>query len=81
MRHSGISAVVAAVGANVRCFGSWDAPETDDAFPIIHTTGFLSVVIPNFALGPIGFEDAYLTEMQEDGRWHKVAIARRLILT
>jgi hypothetical protein len=35
---------------------------TDDAFPIIHTVGFLSLVIPNFALGPVGFEEAFLTE-------------------
>jgi hypothetical protein len=54
---------------------------TDDAFPIIHTTGFLSLVIPNFALGPIGFADAFLTEIQEDGRWREVAIAKRLVLT
>jgi hypothetical protein len=54
---------------------------TDDAFPIIHTVGFLSLVIPNFALGPIGFEDAFLTEIQADGRWRAVAIAERLALT
>ncbi len=53
---------------------------TDDAFPIVHTTGFLSLVIPNFALGPIGFQDAYLAEIQKDGRWREVAIAERLIL-
>ena len=55
--------------------------QTDDAFPIINTIGFLSLVIPNFALGPISFEEAYLTEIQEDGRWREVAIAERLILT
>ena len=54
---------------------------TDDAFPIIHTAGFLSLVIPNFAAGPVGFEDAYLTEIQEDGSWREVAILERLILT
>ena len=54
---------------------------TDDAFPIIHTTGFLSLVIPNFALGQIGFEDAYLTEIQADGRWREVVITERLVLT
>ncbi len=54
---------------------------TDDAFPIIHTTGFLSLVIPNFALGPIGFGDAYLTEIHEDGRWQEVVISERIILT
>jgi hypothetical protein len=54
---------------------------TDDAFPIIHTVGFLSLVIPKFALGPVGFEGAYLTEIQPDGRWREVAIAERLRLT
>lgn len=54
---------------------------TDDDFPIIHTTGFLSLVIPNFALGPIGFKDAFLTEIQEGGRWREVAISERLVLT
>lgn len=54
---------------------------TDDAFPIIHTTGFLSLVVPNFAFGPIGFEEAYLTEIQEDGRWRGVSIAEKLVLT
>jgi hypothetical protein len=54
---------------------------TDDAFPIIHTTGFLSLVIPNFALGPIGFEGAFLTEIQADGRWREIAITERLVLT
>jgi hypothetical protein len=54
---------------------------TDDAFPIVHTVGFLSLVIPNFALGPIGFQDAFLTEIQADGRWREVPIAERLVLT
>ena len=40
---------------------------TDDEFPIIHKPGFLSLVIPNFGLGPVGFRDAYLTEIQIDG--------------
>lgn len=55
--------------------------ETDDAFPIIHKPGFLSLVIPNFGLGPTGFENAYLTEIQPDGRWQEVAIPSRLVLT
>ena len=52
----------------------------DDDFPLIHTPGFLSLVIPNFGLGPVGFENAYLTEIQADGRWRQVAIAARLSL-
>jgi hypothetical protein len=54
---------------------------TDDQFPIIHKPGFLSLVIPNFGLGPIGFKDAYLTEIQRDGGWRKVPISSRLVLT
>ena len=54
---------------------------TDDAFPMIHTVGFLSLVIPNFALGPIGFQDAFLTEIQADGHWREVPIGERLVLT
>lgn len=54
---------------------------TDDEFPIIHTPGFLSLVIPNFGLGPVGFQEAYLTEIQPDGHWKKVPIASRLVPT
>ena len=54
---------------------------SDDAYPIIHRPGFLSLVIPNFAMGPVGFDDAYLTEIQADGSWREVPIAERLIVT
>jgi|SRR5579862_5557890 len=54
---------------------------TDDAFPIIHKPGFLSLVIPNFGLGPVGFNEAFLTEIQPDGGWQQVAIPSRLVFT
>jgi len=47
---------------------------TDDAFPLIHTPGFLSLVIPRFAQGPIGFGDAFLAEIQPDGSWRAKSI-------
>jgi hypothetical protein len=50
----------------------------DDAFPLLCHTGFLSLVIPDFALGPVGFDNAYLTEIQADGRWMEVAISSRI---
>ena len=53
---------------------------TDDAYPIIHKPGFLSLVIPNFAMGPVGFDEAYLTEIQPDGHWCEVSIPSRLEL-
>lgn len=53
---------------------------TDDEYPLVHTAGFLSLVIPDFALGQIGFERAYLTEIQPDGSWREVAISERLLV-
>jgi hypothetical protein len=52
----------------------------DDTYPIIHTPGFLSLVIPNFALGTVGFDGAFLTEIQPDGRWRQVDISKRLLV-
>jgi len=50
----------------------------DDAFPIIHSVGFLSLVIPDFALGRIGFDRAYLAEIGPDGQWREVTPESRL---
>lgn len=54
---------------------------SDDAFPIIHRAGFLSLVVPNFALGPVGFDDVHLTEIQDDGTWKEVPVSSRLHVT
>lgn len=51
---------------------------TDDAYPIVHMAGFLSLVIPNFAQGPIGFDRAYLTQIQPDGTWMEVDIGETI---
>lgn len=51
---------------------------TDDQYPIIHAVGFLSLVIPDYGLGDVGFDRAYLAEIGPDGRWRKVDIASRL---
>lgn len=51
---------------------------TDDTYPLMCHPGFLSLVIPDFALGPVGFEHAYLTEIQPDGRWQQVRIEERI---
>jgi hypothetical protein len=55
--------------------------QTDDDYPIIHKPGFLSLVFPDFGRGPVGFDKAYLTEIQADGRWQEVTIPSRLVLT
>jgi hypothetical protein len=51
---------------------------TDDAWPVIHTAGFLSLVIPNFGLGPVGFAQAFLAEIDTNGVWHRVEAESRL---
>jgi proteasome lid subunit RPN8/RPN11 len=51
---------------------------TDDAFPMVHSPGFLSLVIPNFGLGPVGFERAFLAQIGDDGEWRQVAIDNHL---
>lgn len=50
----------------------------DDEYPILHSVGFLSLVIPDFARGPVGFECAYLAEIGPDGRWLEVTPDSRL---
>lgn len=52
----------------------------DDAYPIIHSPGFLSLVIPNFAVGPENLADAYLAELTPDGRWQQVSVRNRLVI-
>jgi hypothetical protein len=51
---------------------------TDDEFPLLHNAGFLSLVIPKFAMGPVGMQSAYLAEMQPSGRWEQVDIRSRI---
>ena len=51
---------------------------TDDALPILATPGFLSLVFPRFGLGPVGFNDAFLAQIDGDGRWHQVPIQNHL---
>ena len=52
----------------------------DDRYPIIHSLGFLSLVIPSFGLGAVGFREAYLTEIGPDGRWQEVTPESRLVI-
>lgn len=52
--------------------------QTDDRFPFILAPAFLSLVIPQFAQGPVGFEKAFLARVGDDGRWSEVNIAEHL---
>lgn len=44
----------------------------DDEFPFLQTSGFLSLVLPDYGLGPIGLEGAYLTELLPGGAWREL---------
>ena len=55
--------------------------ETDDNWPIVRLEGFLSLVIPNFAAGPVSFEDSYLAEIDTSGQFIECAPSQRLLVT
>jgi hypothetical protein len=46
----------------------------DDAFPIVATAGFYSLVLPRFGLEPQTLGDAYLARLQTDGSFIEVDI-------
>lgn len=50
----------------------------DDAYPVVSVPGFLSLVVPNFACGPIGLQGAYLARLEADGSWSEHAPASLL---
>lgn len=54
---------------------------TDDEWPIVHTAGFLSLVIPKLATGAPSLEKSYLAELQEDGKWREVDPWQRIKVT
>jgi hypothetical protein len=53
----------------------------DDDWPIVQTSGFLSLVIPRFALGEVGFNGAYLAELDDVGAWRQVDVRARIEVT
>jgi hypothetical protein len=50
----------------------------DDRFPIIHSVGFLSLVIPDFGAAGPTLHGAYLAEIAADGYWREVPIETRI---
>lgn len=41
----------------------------DDAMALVHTPGYLSLVLPRFATGPIGLDGSFLAIRGDDGSW------------
>src|SRR5207302_2836368 len=50
---------------------------TDDLYPLVHTPGFLSIVVPRFAVGPNTINELYLAEIDERGKGRAVPVADR----
>jgi hypothetical protein len=44
----------------------------DDHFALVHTPGYLSLVIPRFAAGPVGLDGAYLAVRSPHGGWREL---------
>jgi len=44
----------------------------DDSLALIHTVGYLSLVLPRFAKGPVSLTDSYLTVRDKDGAWQQL---------
>jgi hypothetical protein len=46
---------------------------TDDSFPIVPGEGFVSIVLPLFAMGPVDVTDSYIVVQQRNGSWTEAA--------
>jgi hypothetical protein len=44
----------------------------DDMLALVHTAGYLSLVIPRFAQEPVGLKDSFLVGRASDGSWQQL---------
>jgi hypothetical protein len=51
---------------------------TDDEGALVYEPGFLSLVVPGFAMQDDAVDRTYLAELDAFGRWHEVTIGERL---
>jgi hypothetical protein len=54
---------------------------TDDQFPVVSQPGFISIVIPNFAMGTVSFDDAWVGRLEANGRWRAIAVDTAIEIT
>ena len=54
--------------------------ETDNQYPMVHSPGFLSLVIPTFGMGAVSLARAYLAEIQPNGDWSEIDVDSRLVV-
>ncbi len=45
---------------------------TDNHWPVVSQPGFISIVIPRFATGPVSLENAWVGFVEADGHWRGV---------
>jgi hypothetical protein len=50
----------------------------DDVLSLVHLAGYLSLVLPRFACGPVGLEGSYLAVRHDTGGWSQLDPARTL---
>ncbi len=48
---------------------------TDDRFALVPATGFLSLVFPDFATGPITLRGAHLVMLDQHGEWRTIPVS------
>lgn len=46
----------------------------DDTHGLVHTEGFVSIVIPRFAVGPVGIAGAFATTRTATGGWSEINV-------
>jgi hypothetical protein len=51
--------------------------ETDDAYPIVTTAGCISIVVPDFAAGPINIDSWAVYRLTEDSEWKKLSLVEQ----
>jgi hypothetical protein len=54
---------------------------TDDHWPAVFQEGFISIVIPNFAMGAVSMEGAWVGVLGRDRRWQSVMAEAVIELT
>ena len=52
---------------------------TDDRWPIVSQSGFISIVIPDFAAGEPSLDNAWVGRLQPNGEWRQLASAAQAL--
>ena len=53
----------------------------DDTLALVHTPGYLSLVIPTFARGAVGLNGSFLAVRAADGSWHQLDPHNNITIT